>query len=440
MLTSATEHQPRALAAAALRRAAAYRHAIGFVAVVLAASLGVSTQLSVPPAIVSPAAGNAVAAVATVPATYPSLEQARAEARALQAAGREPTPLHALPYVESAAFQAALDRALAKFELPGVSFAVIRPDHGAWAGGSGRTLDGGAAAGDTRYVIGSVTKTFVATLTLELVEEGRLSLDARVADLLPGSGIDPAITVQQLLHHSSGLGDLFYPIVDRLLDEPDRGWTPAEVVAAAAAAGDPWFKPGAAWAYSNTNYVLLGMVLEKICGRPLADEIELRYLRPLRLEATRAEWTADGDPALLERSWATSFGASGAMSGTATDLARWGLALYGGDVLQPESLAKMLSFDKHDYGLGALRMALDGRVGVGHTGLLRYYSTAMLWFPDEEVVVTVMTNRAPFDPYEVLIHRDEGRASLLDLALGVEPPRVEQPQLIDGRLRFVDRD
>ncbi len=390
---------------------------------VLVGSLGASQQVRglKPAEVVQNAIAPPVAAAASTVSrpTGPAEGVTRGEARSLQLLGPRPVHFSTLNGEEAEAFQSALERALEELELRSLSFAVIRPGRSEWAGATGRSRDGGEATASTRYVMGSITKTFVAAAALELVEEGRLSLADRVIDLVPGLTVDPAVTVEQLLNHTSGLADLFHPIVNRLLQRPTERWSPAFVV---RSAGKASFEPGASWAYSNTNYVVLGMVVEAVSGRPLADELQARFLAPLGLAETRAEWALPGGGSpLLEPSWATSFGASGAMSATARDLARWGHALYGGRVLDHASLERMLAFNDDDYGLGAQRIELDGRVAIGHTGLLRWYSSALIAFPDEHLVLAVMTDRAPIDPFMILRHREEGEPSLLDLALGVAP-------------------
>ena len=135
-------------------------------------------------------------------------------------------------------------------------------------------------------VIGSVTKTFVSATVLELVDEGRLSLDDSVRRFLPDvSQVSREITIRQLLDHTSGLADVFNDATRRGLEEhPERAWSTRQLLASLHA---PWYQPGEGWAYANTNYYLLGMIVERVTGSTLEQEIERRFLDPLDLGSTR---------------------------------------------------------------------------------------------------------------------------------------------------------
>ncbi len=120
-----------------------------------------------------------------------------------------------------------------------------------------------------------------------------------------------------------------------LEEHPEHAWSAEEVLATLHA---PWYQPGEGWAYANTNYYLLGLVVERVTGASLADELSRRFTGPLGLGSTRIlDGTERGGP--LQPAWTSIFWGSGAMSASAADLARWGDALYAGDVLQPETRA-----------------------------------------------------------------------------------------------------
>ena len=141
---------------------------------------------------------------------------------------------------------------------------------------------------DDRFRIGSVTKTFVAALVLRLVEEGRLRLDDPVERWLPG--LVPggrSITVRHLLSHTAGLPD--YVEDPRLRREPERRWTPTELVSLALARSRERVPPGGAFAYSSTDYVLLGLIAEKAGGADLGDQLRDRLFEPLGLRRTSFE-------------------------------------------------------------------------------------------------------------------------------------------------------
>ena len=210
------------------------------------------------------------------------------------------------------------------------------------------------AAGDvtalTRFRVGSITKTFVATVTLQLVAEGRLSLDEPV----PEAGGAPLRT---LLNHTSGIYNHS--------DDPrvfEHGlltrWKPEQLIAISRE-HPPYFPPGAGFHYSNTNYMIVGQVIQRVTGRPLPDEIERRILRPLKLrdtayeEGPRVRGLAPSPK--QNTSWA---GASGAMVSTARDLARF----Y-------RSVPAVLKTGGDPYGFGLFKVqASCGVTAWGHNG------------------------------------------------------------------------
>ncbi|EFL18306.1 serine-type D-Ala-D-Ala carboxypeptidase [Streptomyces sp. C] len=171
--------------------------------------------------------------------------------------------------------------------------ALVRTDHlpGALAtvtdrDGRTRTYTAGAEDGQVR--IGSNTKTFTAVVVLQLVGEGRIGLDTPVDTHLPGlvrgEGIDGRhITVRQLLQHTSGLPDYEADDTDAILGR--RYLEPRDILDTALR-HKAAFPPGTSWAYSNTNYVVAGLIVQKVTGRPLAEEIDRRVIRPLGLRHT----------------------------------------------------------------------------------------------------------------------------------------------------------
>ena len=209
--------------------------------------------------------------------------------RPLQAARSVERPTTALLLSADEATRKALTTRLgtlrATYGLPGVSAAILFPDGTMWRATSG-FADVAAKrrlTADTEFAVASISKTFLAALILVLVDEGKLSLDAPVAPYLPGVELDPAITVRQLLDHTSGLHDYFYdPDIDEaLLADRKRVWTPEEAL---AYVGKPYFEPSAGWHYSNTNYVILGLLAETIEGAPLPTQLRTRFLAPLGLD------------------------------------------------------------------------------------------------------------------------------------------------------------
>ena len=336
-------------------------------------------------------------------------------------AGSEPTSTPAVPQVDATPFESAIAAAREAGGAYGVTFAAVRDGQLVWSGAVGRHRDGVTTlAADDPLVIGSVTKTFVAAVILQLAEEGRLGLDDALSEHLDLSSISGKITIRQLLDHTSGLADVFNDTTRKGLEErPEHAWTTPEVFKTLHA---PWYQPGEGWAYANTNYFLLGLIIERITGASLADELQARILGPLGLANTRVLTGAPDDEGPLAPAWATIFWASGAMTSSAADLARWGDALYDGPVLSESSAGAMIKLNRDDYGLGSQRIEVPGAVGFGHTGMLNTYTTMLLYLPKQDVTLALLVNRTEVDLGGMLAARPPGGRSLLEL-LGVDAPK-----------------
>jgi D-alanyl-D-alanine carboxypeptidase len=188
--------------------------------------------------------------------------------------------------------QTALDQA--RGDIPGAAVAIISPK-GNWFGASGVAdlATGRVLQPSDRFQIGSITKTFVATTTLQLVEEGILNLDDKLTDRLPTSVTEwipnaNQITLRQLLNHTSGVPDYTDVLFRWAAVNPGvffNNWQPQELVSFIDGL-EASFQPGDSWQYSNTNYLLLGMVVETATNNNIAQEIRDRILEPLALTNT----------------------------------------------------------------------------------------------------------------------------------------------------------
>ncbi|MGZ6255654.1 MAG: serine hydrolase domain-containing protein [Candidatus Limnocylindria bacterium] len=324
-------------------------------------------------------------------------------------------PIDLLPAstAQAAALQAAVDRARAAFGLDAVSVGVSADAQVGWSGASGPPRNGTTPlSGTTPFAIASVTKTFTAAIVLQLVEEGRIDIDGAVTDYLPELTLARGVTVRQLLSHTSGIADLLAPMRNRLNADPSRVWQPAEVV---ALVGPSRFAPGTDWSYSNTNYVIAGMLIERVTGHPYADELERRITGPLKLRGTGVP-SRGGLPYLLGVSWTSAFWTSAMLDSDAADLVRWGDALYGGAILEPLSLDRMLDFNADGYGLGAERYRFGGLLGYGHSGLLRGYTTLLVHLPDAHLTLAVLAVGHVFGVTDLLTYSGSGAPSILALA------------------------
>ncbi|WP_326737339.1 serine hydrolase domain-containing protein [Streptomyces sp. NBC_01022] len=264
-----------------------------------------------------------------------------------------------------------------------------------------------------RFRIGSATKTFTATVVLQLVGEGRMSLEDTVERWLPGvvAGDGPdgsSVTVRQLLQHTSGIPEVLPEIAalnsaDGYRAERFRTYTPEELAGLAMRRSED-VSTEAAWSYSNTNYILAAMIIREVTGRSWDREVEDRIIRPLGLSGTSTPGTSPLIPGPHARAYA-AFGTgtdsgsgssssidvtalntsmavgSGAVISTTHDLSRFYAALLGGRLLEPAELAEMTATVSApemgvSYGLGLGEIPLTcGGTYYGHPGELLGYRT-----------------------------------------------------------------
>ncbi len=347
-----------------------------------------------------------------------------------------------------AALDARLDRLRVTYGIPGVSAAIVFADGSVWRGRSGLAdvAAGRPVTADTAFSVASVSKTFTAALIMRLVQDGRLTLETRAKTILPTLRIDPAITVRQLLDHTSGLRDFYLnPRIDKaLLARRGQAWDAARSL---GYVGKPFARPGTSWHYSNTNYLVLGMLAEAVGRAPLADQLRRRFFVPLGLDHTWYQSAeaprgpvahgyrftgkglklpaidlSDGSAVVPFTSVITASGGAGSIATSAGDLARWAAALYGGTVLSDGSRASMVEDIARTarlkpaipYGLGVQGIPVAGRSALGHSGRFLGSRAVMRWIPAERMAIAVETNQSRTDPALLL-------ADLAGLALTPRP-------------------
>ncbi|MPY90870.1 MAG: serine hydrolase [Luteitalea sp.] len=314
----------------------------------------------------------------------------------------------------------ALD-AITDAGMPGV-LARVSDETTTWRGASGiADIDTARPMRpDFPFRIGSITKTFVATIVLQHVAEGRIGLDDPVAlhlpDVLPAA-LGEAVTVRMLLNHTSGIPDYDSILWMENADlERHRFalFAPIELIEAALTE-EPGV-PGQAWAYSNTNYILLGMLVERVSGHSVQFDMIQRIIRPLQLRGT---WFPYLSPYILaphsesyvpvgtpERPLVdfsvytpTVFGAAGAMVSTAQDLERFFRALLTGELLPPEQLQAMQTTVSTDfgleYGLGLVKFSLCDTFW-GHDGVVWGQQSISFTRADGQRHVTLSTNMSHY--------------------------------------------
>jgi len=314
----------------------------------------------------------------------------------------------------------------------GVSLRV-HDERGEWAGSAGAAELGGAAKPpiDGHVRIGSNTKTFIATLVLQLVAEGRLGLDDPAAEHLPGLGLDERITVRMLLQHTSGVfnfsGEVHadgtvvpgIPIPygstgEEWVADRFRSYPPGELVRLAL--GKPArFEPGTGWSYSNTNYVLARLLTEEVTGRSFAEELRRRILAPLGLSGTVVpgfspeipepyahayyRYEDAGEPKTIDvsrhnPSWIS---AGGDLISTTRDLHTFIAALNRGELLPAGLLAEMRTphptgIPGMDYGLGVFVLTTAGGTLISHNGATVGHAALMYSTLDGRRTLTAALN------------------------------------------------
>lgn len=266
------------------------------------------------------------------------------------------------------------------------------------------------ATPEMRYSIGSISKQFTAAAILLLQEQGKLSLDDAVGKYVPELTRGNEVTIREILSHTSGYQD-YWP--------EDYLMTPMMKPATAQQILDAWakkpldFEPGTQWEYSNTNYVIAGLIVEKVSGEKLMDFLEEHIFHPLGMtsvwNSTETSLTAaDATPyvraALGPLRVAPKEGqgwmfAAGELAMTAHDLALWDESLIAQTVLKPESYRAMLQEVKlkdgkgTQYGLGVFLREINGRRVIEHSGEVTGFVAENIVLPDEKAAVVVLTNQ-----------------------------------------------
>ena len=321
-------------------------------------------------------------------------------------------PVQAVP----ADFKARADALLKKsFPEAGPGAAVIVTDDGKIVYEAGQGL--ADVEGKTRitpgtvFRIGSITKQFSAAIMLQLVAEGKVSLDDKLSKFLPDypkPGADA--TVAQLLNHTVGVQSYTGIPGWMASGKPAKALTTEQLIAEFKDMPSP-SKPGEKWDYNNSGYVLVGAVIEKVTGKPWHVNVDERIARPLGLKTIRyGELEAetpnmakgytqrDGKVAEAMTIHMSVPHAAGALIGSVEDLAKWNTALHHGKVVRPDLYAKMIAptvmpdGSTEDYGYGIAPREVRSRKALGHGGGIFGFSTDSIYLPKEDLFVAVFTN------------------------------------------------
>ena len=281
--------------------------------------------------------------------------------------------------------------------IKGMSASVYLPGQGMWQGTAGISYVGQPITPDMKFCIASNSKLFMATTMLQLQENNIIDLDEAISQYLPTyPNINPAITIRQLLNHTSGVSDPLFvaPYMDTINNNATREFTPTEIL---GWVGAPTFNPGVSWGYSNINYILAGMVAESATGIPVSQLIRDSILDPLNMDSTYYDVQEAATGTLSHRWWngidysdtsttgiSSAGGPAGALYSTSSEMAQWYHALFSGQLLSQSSLNELSNFvsttsNTYDYGLGLSRETTLGRTYWGHGGSIWGYKSKMIY-------------------------------------------------------------
>jgi D-alanyl-D-alanine carboxypeptidase len=330
-----------------------------------------------------------------------------------------------------ASLQAKINELHQAASFPGATIGFVLPD--------GRSASVSVGLADVerkiplkptdRMLAGSIGKTYVSAAILQVVQEGKLDLDAKIESLFGSDAWFPRlpnakdITLRMLMNHSSGIPEhvLNKGFIAAMKKDPDRIWKPEELIAYILDA-KPLFAAGHGWSYADTNYILAGMIFERVTKKTVYGEVERRILKPLKLDRTIPSDRRALPEVIIGYSMPNSpFGfegpvildgkfiinpqmewTGGGFASTAEDLARWAKLLYEGKVLKKETLDQMLtgveakegrgSGAGNKYGLAVQIRQSEWGMSYGHGGWFPGYLSEMEYFPRQSIAVAVQFN------------------------------------------------
>ena len=314
-----------------------------------------------------------------------------------------------------AAAQDPIDRLfldyMAREHIPGAMLVVMRGDEQVlqrrW-GNSGTTTT--PLGSDAVQPIYSISKQFTAALILRLVDRGLVELDAPVGTYLPAFADEPALKVRHLLRHTSGLADFINLAEVRAIEQAPPGTGSLAAMAALIDRQPRRFAPGARHAYSNANYTLLALIVERVTGTPFDQAQRELLLQPLGLgiveECARVEGArispghdVEGGTVSLPPNPTPSYSGNGGLCATAEALARWTRALAAGRVVRPDLLVEMRTSLAVDagytppYGFGLSLLPLAGHPAFSHAGGGAGWGAWTAYLPEEELTIALLANR-----------------------------------------------
>lgn len=368
-----------------------------------------------------------------------------------------------------------IDKAADAKNVPGVIVTVKNGEASwAYASGEGNIERNHKVDADSAFRIGSTTKTFVATVVLQLAGEKKLSLDDTVEKWLPGlikgKGYDGSkITIRQLLNHTSGIADYLTPdLKENLIENPSENYTAEQLISRALQ-----LEPVKGWSYSNTNMVIIGLIIQKVTGESYAEQIKKRIMEPLSLKETVLPGSSMDIPKKNARGYLNtgdklvditlfnpSFAnASGEMISTGEDMTTFFRALLGGKLLTPEMQKEMVTntvdtpLGKYGLGIHATKLP-DGTEVWGHGGGIPGFTNFAGGTKDGQHVISININvlgaekqinnilasefaakskKEPTDKEKKSKHREEVQSVMDQVVTNKKIPSVIAGGLKDGK-------
>lgn len=264
---------------------------------------------------------------------------------------------------------------------------------------------------DTKFRIGSISKTFTAVLVLKAAENQKLSLTDPLSKFFPQVKNSEKITIEQLLNHRSGI----FNVTNRpdYLMWNQKPATEAEMVNRIVESGSA-SEPGTKTDYSNSNYILLTYILEKVHGKPFAKILEQQITKPLKLNNTyyggkinpakneAHSYSLSGTLTKESQTDMSVPAGAGALVSSTHDLAKFAGALFEGKLLKPETLAAMMKMTD-GYGYGLFMVPFNGHIGYGHNGGIDGFQSALYYFADSKTAFVMLSNGSIFDNNKISV-------------------------------------
>lgn len=264
----------------------------------------------------------------------------------------------------------------------------------------------------TKYKIGSITKMFTAAIVFQLIEDKKLTLETKLSDFYPEIKNADSINIGQLLNHKSGIYN--YTNAPEFIEYTTSPQTKLEMLKRIASY-EPAFKPGEKAEYSNSNYLLLGYIIEDITKNTYKANVNDRIVRPLKLRDTyyysktnpkRNEaysYTFEDGKWVKPEEWDSSVAyAAGALLSTPNDLTKFIKALFDGKIIKPESLEQMKRMDM-GYGKGIFIFPFGERHFYGHNGGIEAFSSVLGYYPKDQVAISIIQNGNNYDLNEIMV-------------------------------------